>query len=150
MQQHYSSLRGEESWTCSKLSFDIQKCVKVKRPKAEYWFFNGSYHRVGRVLSFFSSRRNWDSRNPSPAGECAPPPPFGSGGRAQSLARERGWESPNSDEGTYNVVLYIYVLVEKMAPTMQREWWEAQLLALSFPLKGLSHEMDLAFDYMYS
>jgi hypothetical protein len=34
---------------------------------------------------FFSSRRNWDSPNPSPAGEC-----------------------PNSDERTYTVVLYIY------------------------------------------
>jgi hypothetical protein len=31
------------------------------------------YQRVGRVLSFFSSRWNWNS--PSPAGECAPPPP---------------------------------------------------------------------------
>jgi hypothetical protein len=44
-------------------------------------------HRVGRVPSFFSSRRNWDSPNPSPAGECAPPP--GSGGR-DTLAGERG------------------------------------------------------------
>ncbi len=26
---------------------------------------------VGKVLSFFSSRRNWDSPNPSPADECA-------------------------------------------------------------------------------
>jgi hypothetical protein len=62
-------------------------------------------HRVGRVLSFFSSRRNWDSPNPSPAGECAPPP-FGSGGRGtwHTRWRERGWESPNSDEGTYTVV----------------------------------------------
>ncbi len=32
-------------------------------------------HRVGRVLSFFSSFRNWDSPNPSPAGECTLPPP---------------------------------------------------------------------------
>jgi hypothetical protein len=45
-------------------------------------------HRVGRVLSFFSSRRNWDSPNPSPAGEYAPPP-FGTGGRG-TLAGERG------------------------------------------------------------
>ncbi len=28
-------------------------------------------HGVGRVLSFFSSRRNWDSPNPLPAGEYA-------------------------------------------------------------------------------
>ena len=45
-------------------------------------------HRVGSVLSFFYSRRNWDSPNPSPAGECAPPPP-GSGGRG-TLAGKRG------------------------------------------------------------
>jgi hypothetical protein len=30
-------------------------------------------YRVDRVLNFFSSRRNWDSPTPSPAGECAPP-----------------------------------------------------------------------------
>ncbi len=51
-------------------------------------------HRVDRVLSFFSSRRNWDSPTPSPAGECAPPP----------LGKRR-WGGPNSDEGTYTVVL---------------------------------------------
>jgi hypothetical protein len=46
------------------------------------------HHRVGKVLSFFSSRRNWDSPNPSTAGEwCAPPPV--SGGRG-TLAGERG------------------------------------------------------------
>jgi hypothetical protein len=41
----------------------------------------------------FSSRRNWDSPNPSPAGECSPPPPPPPpvpGGGAHSLARERG------------------------------------------------------------
>ncbi len=35
----------------------------------------------------FSSRQNWDSPNPSPAGECAPPP--GSGGRGTHIG-ERG------------------------------------------------------------
>jgi hypothetical protein len=48
---------------------------------------HGYIHRVGRVLSFFSSRRNWDSPNPSPAGECAPS--TGSGRRG-TLAGERG------------------------------------------------------------
>jgi hypothetical protein len=43
-------------------------------------------HRVGRVLSFFSSLRNWDSPNPSPAGDCAPPPPVLGG---STLAGER-------------------------------------------------------------
>ncbi len=41
-----------------------------------------SHHRVGRVQSLFSSRRNWDSPIPSPAGECVPPPP---------PPRFRGW-----------------------------------------------------------
>jgi hypothetical protein len=67
-----------------------------------------SMHRIGRVLSFFSSRPNWASPNPSPAGEFAPPPPPVLGGGAHSLARE-GWrESPNYDEGTYIVVLFIF------------------------------------------
>jgi hypothetical protein len=55
------------------------------------------------------SRPFWDSPNPSPAGECAPPP-FGSGGRGHTRWRERGWESPNSNEGTYTVVLFIFTL----------------------------------------
>ncbi len=50
------------------------------------------------MLSLFSSRRNWDSPNPSSAGECVlpvpPPPPFGSGGFR---------------EGTYTVVLLIFM-----------------------------------------
>jgi hypothetical protein len=32
-------------------------------------------NRVGREVIFFSSRRNWDSPTPSPAGECASPLP---------------------------------------------------------------------------
>jgi hypothetical protein len=34
----------------------------------------------------FSSRRNWDSSTPSPAGECVPPPLVQGGGR-YTLAR---------------------------------------------------------------
>ncbi len=63
-------------------------------------------HRVGRVVSFFSSRRNWDIPNPSPAGEFAPPPRFW--GKGLTRWRERDWESPNSDEGTYTVILFRY------------------------------------------
>ncbi len=50
----------------------------------------------------FSSRWNWDSPTPLAAGECAPPTLW-SGGEG-TLA----WGSPNSNEGTYTVVLYIY------------------------------------------
>jgi hypothetical protein len=65
-------------------------------------------HRVGRVLSFFSSRRNWNSPTPLAAGECAPQPLVRGGGHTR--LRERGWGSHNSDEGTYTVVLYnIYI-----------------------------------------
>jgi hypothetical protein len=56
-------------------------------------YIKGIYHRVGRVLSFFSSRQNWDSPNPSPAGECALPPRFGSGGRGTLPGERRGGES---------------------------------------------------------
>ncbi len=54
----------------------------------------------------FSSRRNWDSPNPSPAGACAPPLWFR--GEGHTRWRERGWESPNSNEGPYTVVLFVY------------------------------------------
>ncbi len=69
----------------------------------------GNEHRVGRVLSFFSSRRNWDSPNPSPAGECATP--FGSWGRG-TLAGERGVGRVPFRRGDihYGDTLYINVL----------------------------------------
>ncbi len=34
----------------------------------------GSYHRVDRLLGFFSSRPNRDPPTPSPTGDCVPPP----------------------------------------------------------------------------
>jgi hypothetical protein len=49
--------------------------------------------------NLFSCRRNWDSPNPLPAGECASPLVPGGG------AHSGGWETSNSDEGTYTVVL---------------------------------------------
>ncbi len=70
-------------------------------------------HKVGRELSFFSSRPNWDSPNPSPAFECAPHLWFW--GEGHTGWRERGWESPNSDEGTYTVVLFKYICTLKSA-----------------------------------
>jgi hypothetical protein len=66
-------------------------------------------HRVGRVLSFLSSRRNWDFPNPSPTGECAPPPPV-LGGRAHWLAREGLGESQFRRGDIHCGTLYIYVL----------------------------------------
>jgi hypothetical protein len=72
------------------------------------------YAQSRQSAKLFSSRWNWDSPNPSPAGENAPPP-LVSGGGAAGLTRwrEKGWESPNSDEGTYTVVLckYMYFVI---------------------------------------
>jgi hypothetical protein len=47
------------------LGFAMQCSVKKSR----------EFHRVDRVLSFFSSRPNWDSPTPtlSHAGKCVPP-----------------------------------------------------------------------------
>ncbi len=54
-------------------------------------------------VGFFSSGPNWDSPTPSRAGECAPH--FGSGGGLHSLEIGERVGGPNSDEGTYTVVL---------------------------------------------
>jgi hypothetical protein len=66
-------------------------------------------HRVGRVLSFFSSRQNWDSPNPLPAGESAPPPLIPRGG-AHSLARKGVGESQFRRGDIHCGTLYMYVL----------------------------------------
>ncbi len=71
-------------------------------------------HIVGRVLSFFSSLRNWDSPNPSPAGVCAPPPFLGGG--ARSLAREGLGESQFRRGDIHFSTLYIYVLCAPKHP----------------------------------
>jgi hypothetical protein len=58
---------------------DYEKIINQMLP---FW------HRVGRVLGFFSSRRNWDSPTPLAAGGCAPPPLWSRG--EGTLAGERG------------------------------------------------------------
>jgi hypothetical protein len=47
-----------------------------------------SIHIVDRVLSFLSSRPNWDPLAPSLAGECVPPPFGWGGGGGHTLAGE--------------------------------------------------------------
>jgi hypothetical protein len=54
-------------------------------------------HRVGRVLSYFSSRRQWDSPTPHPQASV---PPFDSGeGGGHIRLREIEWGSPNLRRG---------------------------------------------------
>jgi hypothetical protein len=73
-------------------------------------------HRVGRVLSLFSNRPNWDSPNHSPSGDCAPPTVLAGG--AYSLAREGLGESQFRRGEIHCGTLYIYVLF--VCPLRQR------------------------------
>jgi hypothetical protein len=77
---------------------DFRNKVIVKGSSVK---FENIFHRVDRVLGFFSSRPNWDSPTPLPAGEF--PPPSGQG-KGHTRLQEWGW-GPNSDEGTDNVIL---------------------------------------------
>ncbi len=93
------------------------------------WFIRAILSRPGptpqsrQSAKLFSSRRNWDSPNPSPAGECDPPPGFGGRG---TLAGARGvgtWEIPNSDDRTYTVVLFIYMYFVPYPYQLHLEIW---------------------------
>ena len=66
-------------------------------------------YRVGILLSIFSSRWNWESPNPSPARECAPPPPLLVPGGRGTLA---GWvgESQFRLGDIHRGTLYMYVI----------------------------------------
>ncbi len=57
------------------------------------------------ALSFFSSRPNWDTPTPSPAGGCLPPPLRFEGGGGTHLLAGEGVGGTNSDEETDTVVL---------------------------------------------
>jgi hypothetical protein len=65
----------------------------------------GNFHKVDRVLGFFSSRQNWDPPTPHPQASVSPRP-FGSGG-THSHAGDGvgGGGGPNSNEGTDTVLL---------------------------------------------
>jgi hypothetical protein len=83
------------------------------------------------VLSFFSIRRNWDSPNPSSAGEYAPPS-FGSGGRGTLAGERGGGRVPIPTRGhTPWYSIYKYFVVRK------------QLINLpSIQIKSLSPEVE--------
>jgi hypothetical protein len=61
--------------------------------------------RQSTVLSFLSSRLNWDYPTPSHAGECVSPPPLVPGGDTLACGRVGG--GPNSNERTDTVVVNI-------------------------------------------
>jgi hypothetical protein len=76
--------------------------------------YGGANAQSRQRLSFFSSRRNWDSPNPSPAGKCALPPSPVLGGGAHSLARKGLGESQFRRGDIHCGTLYIYVLCGQM------------------------------------
>jgi hypothetical protein len=74
----------------------------------------GWNHRVYRVLSFLSSRRNWNSPTPSPTDECVPPPLVWGTGYTLFGLRQRGvgesqFRRGDIDCGTLGIYC-IYVL----------------------------------------
>jgi hypothetical protein len=75
----------------------------------------GCLHRVDRVLSFFSSRRNWDSHNPSAIGVCAPSPRFWGEG-AHSFAREGLGEFQCRRGDIHCGTLWVFDIRSKLSP----------------------------------
>ncbi len=63
-----------------------------------------------------------------------------SGGEGYVRWRERGWESPNSDEGTYTVVLFLYTYIVRDSILA----WSEMLSELEFlkTLWGLGTEEE--------
>jgi hypothetical protein len=68
------------------------------------------------VVSFFPVVGIGTPPTPHPQASVPPPPRFW--GEGHTRWREKGWESPSSDEGTYTVVLFIY--------TVRTLWWEGK------------------------
>jgi hypothetical protein len=98
--------------------YDYSKCEFSKKKCAA--MVGCTLHRIGRVLSFFSSRLNWDSPNLSPAGECAPCP-FGSGGRGTLDGERGGGRVPIPTRGhTLWYSIFISVLCGRML--LPRPW----------------------------
>jgi hypothetical protein len=77
------------------LNDDIHSLLLVKQG-----LFTKFY--IYRAPQCISSRRNWDSPNPSPASEYAPPDQRVGG---HTCLRLRGWGSPNSDDWRKSVAL---------------------------------------------
>ncbi len=93
----------------SKSLFVNQKLVSltvshIRRPDIRY--SDSQMHRVGRVLSF--SPVVGIGTPPTPHPQASVPPPLLVPGEGYTRWRERGRESPSSDEGTHTVVLFIY------------------------------------------
>jgi hypothetical protein len=66
-----------------------------------------AHHRLHRVLSFFSSRPNWDSPPPHTQAIVYPPPP-GSGGATPLRERGGGSQFPRGDRHCGSLDIYVF------------------------------------------
>jgi hypothetical protein len=108
MEREGNSLWVSESRRCHSGNDEEQVGVALVKgigSRDAYLFLIGLWHRVCRVLSF--SQVVGIGTPPTPLLQASVPPPR-FWGEGHTRWRERGWESANSDEGTYTVVLFIY------------------------------------------
>jgi hypothetical protein len=83
----------------------------IELPRVSFGNRETPTHRVGRVLSFSPVAGIGTPPTPHPQASVLPPLWFR--GEGHTRWRERGWESPNSNEWTMDIhcgTLYIYVL----------------------------------------
>ncbi len=81
-------------------------------------------HRVDRVRSFFSSRRNWDSPTPSPTGECAPPFRLVPGGTFACWRGSGGVPIPTRGHTLwYSIFIYVLCAVDHLQGFSLGIWW---------------------------
>jgi hypothetical protein len=107
-------------------------------------------HRVGRVQSFFSSRRNWDSPNPSPLTRRRVCPPSWFPGEGHAGERGGGRVPIPTRGPTLWYSLYIYVLsgIHHLYRTVHHKikktvLWVKVLFDEVFI--GMQHELGLDF-----
>jgi len=98
-------------------------------PVLEVW-----YHKVRTYKEYHSVCRSSElGLPPTPHPQASVPPPPGFWGEGNTRWRERGWESPNSDEG-HTLWYSLYVRTLCLETT----------ICTYTHLKELSSEMDLA------
>ncbi len=90
----------------------IQSTALLAMLRCSTYVLDPKTHRVGRVQSFFSSRRNWDCPQPITRRRVCPPP-LVPGGGAHSLPREGVGGSKFRRGDIHYGNLCIYVLCEK-------------------------------------
>jgi hypothetical protein len=95
----------------------------------ENFKIHSTVHRVGRVLFLQSSELGLPQ--PLTCRHTVPPPPR-FWGEGHTRWRERGWGSPNSDEGTYTVVLFIQYIRTLWYSVSDCFYWLKTMFIMAF------------------